>query len=1216
MGRLGYSSITLTDLTETLPVFLTLESNLPNNIQKKNGSLYTPNFEDGDGVIITPSLFIGSERVDLSGTEEIWYKIGNEQYEYDSQKPNIESGKIGVNSAGQLIIKQNISKSYEIDAFINDFQNKETSEKIQVKSRNKISIFVLEESSSYTAIISSSRDHFDENNTDEITLTAQFYRGTEEVTDATYVWDGLTDNDDSSDDSNISGTGSTLNISRGQVNGTEVISCTMTDNSTDLSFVATKTIRDYVDEYRADLLPSSSLILTPNNTSVDLTARVWHKTGIINNDKEQNRFGYKWQLIKSNETTINELDETSRILTVDTSSEDFPKENFTIACTITIDGKITASAYQNITYSPIEYTVNVEPKQVWLNVDSEGNYSGTRTFNFNFQLLDKEKNLIPKEESDGFNGDENGHWSINTETSSENFWNYNLILTITEEDVSNDSQVFQFNYTYLGKEFSEEVYVIKNYAGKDGTNGASYTIDLSNSFHTFAGEQAHAIAGQIVSFQIQAYYGDDELAIKNVSWEDAPSGLEIKYDKTTKTVTLTTQSGDFLTQDGNIVFTIKVKKKEGVDTLDFIKIFNYSINYNGKSYYLGFGGNNTITYSPSTQTYNPSSITVKAYSRNINGEASVYTDGIIYYSFDRENWVKLTEEDISNYSNIDNIYIRLYSPLMKPSLSLENNRAYLLDEETIPVLTSLDGVEIGGDNLLRWTKTMPIETNKWSLYSVDSTDTDKIYQEQEGDFNSIVFDHSGFWSYVFSPKEKINEEYKDKTFCFSCYVYFDEEIPIVSNAILGAQLRLYSNFSDSFTARRFYKRFAALPSGVTTYPTFISKEEIVANKWIKIYQTFTWNNFIPENPADSITPENCKYFSIALLSGGADTNTRTVKIKKPKLEIGNVPTEWSASPYDISYENINGVNLINGLSSYILTLDKDNNRQIVTNDLDKNQPYVLSWDSCITGGNKFCWALETESEDENLEIKYYQNFDGSNNQNNYIYTLFPNLVDENWSLSFYFGQIIENSDKKLVVNYNSSSTKVTLNRIKLEKGTVKTPFFLTPEQQTEINNEINENYILIGNQFVELGEDFDTLTGKLNQATVDIDRLQGTITTSSEMLTAHADSIRKIENSITIDPGEEPSIVIKTASQDNTQTQAFFLRLTPSRLSFINQNQNEEKELASMSQDTLTITKSNLIESYVEKDFNIGGLNFKITESGVGVIWDIPNKEEKEWRRK
>ena len=49
----------------------------------------------------------------------------------------------------------------------------------------------------------------------------------------------------------------------------------------------------------------------------------------------------------------------------------------------------------------------------------------------------------------------------------------------------------------------------------------------------------------------------------------------------------------------------------------------------------------------------------------------------------------------------------------------------------------------------------------------------------------------------------------------------------------------------------------------------------------------------------------------------------------------------------------------------------------------------------------------------------------------------------------------------------------------------------------------------------------------------------------------------------------------------------------------------DNKTLASMTTDTLTINRSELIESRVSESFNIGGLNFKITESGIGLVWDL-----------
>ena len=44
MGKLGYSSVTITDLTESIPVSLILEINKEKNIQTKAGTTYSPDF--------------------------------------------------------------------------------------------------------------------------------------------------------------------------------------------------------------------------------------------------------------------------------------------------------------------------------------------------------------------------------------------------------------------------------------------------------------------------------------------------------------------------------------------------------------------------------------------------------------------------------------------------------------------------------------------------------------------------------------------------------------------------------------------------------------------------------------------------------------------------------------------------------------------------------------------------------------------------------------------------------------------------------------------------------------------------------------------------------------------------------------------------------------------------------------------------------------------
>ena len=71
MGKLGYSSVTLTDLTETIPVTLVLKTNQSKNIQTKVGSLYNPDFSSGDKeLIITPSLFLGQQDLHIEEQQD------------------------------------------------------------------------------------------------------------------------------------------------------------------------------------------------------------------------------------------------------------------------------------------------------------------------------------------------------------------------------------------------------------------------------------------------------------------------------------------------------------------------------------------------------------------------------------------------------------------------------------------------------------------------------------------------------------------------------------------------------------------------------------------------------------------------------------------------------------------------------------------------------------------------------------------------------------------------------------------------------------------------------------------------------------------------------------------------------------------------------------------------------------------------------------------
>ena len=199
MGRLGYSSVTLTDLTETIPVTLVLETNQPKNVQTKIGSLYNPDFtKKGEELIITPTLFLGQEDLHIENQKDKFIIPGNREdgfifyqveeideatqleknYYYGS---STEESGIWVDDQGRLHYQKNLTENLTVEAYIKDFQNEEHSYIVPlVQTVNPIQFFFLDEKEGgFTLIVSSvdGRQHFEDINDEQIKLQAILYKG-------------------------------------------------------------------------------------------------------------------------------------------------------------------------------------------------------------------------------------------------------------------------------------------------------------------------------------------------------------------------------------------------------------------------------------------------------------------------------------------------------------------------------------------------------------------------------------------------------------------------------------------------------------------------------------------------------------------------------------------------------------------------------------------------------------------------------------------------------------------------------------------------------------------------------------------------------------------------------------------------------------------------------------------------------------------------------
>lgn len=909
-----FGEYTLIDLTETLAATLTLQTN--QNIQIKKGDIFEPDFNKNE-LIITPSLYIGSEKEDIP-INNIYYQVGktdssgNEiDYFYN---PAIDPTKalIYVDNQGRLHYKENLTKNLVVEVYIKDFKTEIYD--YLINAINPINISFLEEGNSlYTAIIESNgREHFGEGNTTPIYLTAKLFKGADEVTEGiTYSWDKVSDTDNG--DNDFSAETKNIEVKRGDISSVEVFTCIfkLSDGRT---FSASKIIRDFTDAYTNQILAKSSLILTPNNSSVELENQIWYDNGIINGEgSDSSRFAYKWSILKSDGSEI-ELTNTEKTLKVIVGSSSYPKENFSILGKVIIDGKAMTLNYADIKYQPVSYSVNISPSTLFVAATNDGKFkaNSNNVFNIKFQLLDDNKqSLIYDSDTSlgpSLTTSDNSTFSVSRVDNSK--WDFDIVFTLDINSDSNtlweskDSKTYEFTYKYLGENFTQQFEVIKNYAGEQGKPGVSgnpgYTVDLSSSFHAFSGGEAIATPGEGTSFEISAFYGDDEKEIDQVYISEDSNktnligaeylgieGLIIsgRANGNKVIISLTTDSGDkALKKGGTLALNIVV------GSFTFYKTFNYIINYNGKSYYLSFGDDNTITYSNSLGVYNPSQITIQAFARETNGVASLYDKGIILYSYDKNIWQWLSSSTLSFNEIFNNLYVRLYSA-QASSLKvtgqinnelLNDNAKFLLDDETIPVLISLEGAEIGGENLIPWSKTLPTsnEENKGQWISPN---VNTFFIEIEQNFGVMNFNSSNNYIIDFaSPFISFDKSYKERSFCFSCWVYSDDWSKL-SNS-LDFKLGFIDADNEIDLDSISYSKILTIGS-ISNNSTVIFDEQKSSGIWQRIYKIFK---------LEELTSTDYSNFRVIF---SLNTNGN-IKIKKPKLELGTVPTDWSMNSFD------------------------------------------------------------------------------------------------------------------------------------------------------------------------------------------------------------------------------------------------------------------------------------------------------------------------------
>lgn len=1196
MGLLGYGSLTLTDLTDALPASLNLSSSLNSNIQVKEGTIYAPDFTKG-GVIITPSLFLGGDEVPSSKyVGKIIYTVNGED-----KQPNAEDEK-GVSVCYKITdnLKANCSIGARIENFVSDENIKYTS----IYSLNPVNLILLEKNAGYSAYIESAREHFEEGNSGDIELIARLYSGVSELTEGvSYKWT----------DSNGKDWGITksITISRESISSMETFICEIT-NSYGTKFRVTKNIYDRTDAYQGAIISSGSTILTPQHTSITLTNQIWYKTNIVNGaSAQENDFTYNWYCLSEKGNFSDKDHGTKRTFNIDLNHTHgdgtlvFPKENFVVYCETTIRNKVVVVSSLAIQYSPVNYSVSISPVAVFIPTSSNGSYRGSAPFTkeITFQLLDDNKKPLPFNANDEVPSipDSEPFTSVGVSSRSENAWNFTITLTYDPSaDTSNkfknmdSSKDFSISYKYLGVQFEANFQCVKNIQGEDGEIGSSgYTVSLSNEFWMLAGGEVSATSGQTAETDILVMEGAENLKVTKLKVGDtefdstgklltADNHIQVeKEGGENKRLKFTSLQG--LTTGGMLSIYVTfiplgVAESETSKHITMVKTFKYEINYKGDAYSL-LCAPSSLVYTPASKSFNSNSITLSpiCYIGGVGDATAMSGDYIITAQIDNGMETVLSSLNYTTFDRTNqSIIFRLYRG---KSIDIKK----MVDLVTVPIIVSSEGIVVGGENLIPWTKMMPFENNKWeevgSVLRGDSYGfTTLDFTGKEGIANN----------HCLTPKFPAQEDFFGKQMTFSAEVYCADWSVLTGSQNFYFILRIAEDTTKSYMMGSIR---------ATTFSDGMTSNDVTApvnGRWFKVYSTFTYPSTF-----ESITNGNL------YISFGTDPRA-PIRVKKLKLEQSNVPSAWSARDGDMTFRDVAGTNLCEN-ASLRLKINASMPFVFLTRLLEDNKQYTLSIGSASIAGastnmNKFLWQVVKINEDGTTPPIQSYTFDNNSTQTQ-VQT-FTTPSDEG-----IYGVIVYAKD---VVGEDSKSIILTLSYVKIEEGNVATSFVVTEDYLMNVYNEMVENNDARIQDITIITSNGEKITERLSNTESGIDELikkyDDTYAKYDEVnrnlsivgnelgkLTAEGSYLDQIQKSIDLHVGKDepsPYIEIKTASAE----QSFSTKITDSQIGFY-QN-NATLPVAYLSSDGLMVYQAQFLNS-----FNIGNLRVSITENGVGFNW-------------
>lgn len=435
---------------------------------------------------------------------------------------------------------------------------------------------------------------------------------------------------------------------------------------------------------------------------------------------------------------------------------------------------------------------------------------------------------------------------------------------------------------------------LKGEPGEPGEN--AWTIVLGNDSQnipcTAAGMTSTTL---VVDIPVYTFYGTLMMA-STLSVGTLPSGVAV-----------TSITNGTASASGNVQLTFSTDINLGgkdSGTIDinitasgqnFVKKFSWSKTKQGED---GASGSSARTYflQPSSliikktanNVLNPSTITFQSYYRDgTSATRSVYSGRFIIQESTNGN------SYTTKYTSSANESAKIYTPSsvniksIKCILCAAGGTTNQLDSQTVTVLNDIDGLEIGGRNLLKNSSGNLKNTSNWDgIYSSNAESNGDHYLHFQRDLTEAT--SRAFIANLSFPKEDISK------YEYSISGYYRNN----GDADISCQILIRGDSEEKISA---------------------------ASKNVTIPADGEWHYITSTGKGNGVPDYDFLRFQIAISQG----KVVDLDIKKVKVEHGNTPTDWTPAPEDIQEDIENGKQeAIEASRAYIDIKEKEINSNV------------------------------------------------------------------------------------------------------------------------------------------------------------------------------------------------------------------------------------------------------------------------------------------------